>query len=322
MPKVRGDSGTDMTQATDDKVTIVGSSPNLYPSCRVDGAGKSKIDISSSESEGMMEMETARSEYEAIDNSGDHHGGSYTIVAMNKFSIDAAGGGINLNSSGNISLMGGGGLVNIVGTEAVNAIAKTVSFTAAEMSVFEGPELYINTENTTFVNNVRLAKNLLVKGSTFVNGELYVNHITGPHQVMDTSSTNVLPVFFNNAATLSGIINATYTCSSSPVATEGGPAAPPSGNITIMVNDFILDTKTTSSSRAFIRPHFHSYRHVAVDFKEGNADVWAESAGLNTNEAKQHKPTENYGAPLEKVMMKKMKKVLNDYVDSVAESMK
>lgn len=322
MPKVRGDSGTDMTQATDDKVTIVGSSPNLYPSCRVDRAGKSKFDISSSESEGMFEIENARSEYEAIDNSGDHHGGSYTIVAMNKFSIDAAGGGINLNSSGNISIMGGGGLVNIVATEAVNAIAKTVSFTAAELSVFEGPELYINTENTTFVNNVRLAKNLLVKGSTFVNGELYVNHITGPHQVMDTSSTNILPVFFNSAATLSGVIKATYVCSSSPVGTEGGPAAPPSGEITITVKNFVLDDETTNTARAFIRPHFHSYRHVAVDFKEGNTDVWSEATALNSNEAKHHKPTENYGAPLETVVMKKMKKVLNDYVDSVTESMK
>ena len=132
MPKVRGDSGTDMTQVTDDKVTIVGSSPNLYPSCRVDGAGKSKVDISSSESEGMMEMETARSEYEVVDNSGDHHGGAYTIVAMNKFSVDAAGGGISLNTGGNVSIMAGGGLINMTGTEAVNAIARTVSFTASE----------------------------------------------------------------------------------------------------------------------------------------------------------------------------------------------
>lgn len=318
MPKVRGDSGTDMTQATDDKVTIVGASPNLYPSCRVDGAGKSKVDISSSESEGMMEMETARSEYEAVDNSGDHHGGAYTIVAMNKFSVDAAGGGISLNTGGNVSIMAGGGLLNMVGTEAVNAIAKTVSFTASEMSVFEGPELYINTENTTFVNNVRLAKNLLVKGSLFTNGELYVNHLTGPHQMMDTSSTDVLPVFFNTSEILSGIMKAKYKCMSPPV--DG--AAPMSGDIMIEVSGFILDPATTSKARGFIRPHSHTYRHIAVDFKEGNMDVWAEAAGLNANEAKMAKPTENYGGSLQKVLAKKMKKVLNDYIDSVTESMK
>ncbi len=318
MPKVRGDSGTDMTQATDDKVTIVGSSPNLYPSCRVDGAGKSKVDISASNSEGITEMKTARSEYEVIDNSGDHHGGSYSIVAMNKFSIDAAGGGISLNTGGNVSIMAGGGLVNLVATEAINAVGKTVSFTATEMNIFEGTELYINTENTTFVNNVRLAKNLLVKGSTFVNGELYVNHVTGPHQMMDTSASNVLPVFFNTPTILKGIIKATYTCDTP----HAHGAAPSSGGITINVSDFILDPETTSRARGFIRPHSHTYRHLAVDFKEGNTDVWAEASGLNANESKTAKPTENFGAPIEKVMMKKMKKVLNNYIDSVAESTK
>ena len=80
--KTRGDSGLDINMVMDDKITIVGVNPNVYPSCRTDGAGRKKSTVSTSETEGAMNLKGAYTENGAIDNSGDHHGGTYTIVAM------------------------------------------------------------------------------------------------------------------------------------------------------------------------------------------------------------------------------------------------
>ena len=222
--------------------------------------------------------------------------------------------GIHLTTGGNINIMAGGGLANIVASEAVSAIGKALIFTSTEISAFEGGELYVNTDSSTFTNNVRMSKNLIVNGGALINGELYVNHITAPHQVMDTSSTNVLPVFFNTPTTLSGMgLLETLT----PVIVEGVPVMPPTPIVTFQL---VLDPATTSISKGFIRPHFHTYRHAAGTFKECVTDVWKESENTNKNEAVEAKPSEAFGAKIQEIISKNLKRVLNEYLDAIAQS--
>lgn len=313
MAKARGDSGLDMTQVTDDKVTIVGDNPNVYPSCRKDGAGRERLNISTSASQGTISSPSTYTEYEAIDNSGDHHGGTYTIVAMNKFSVDAAGGGISLNSGGNINLMAGGGLANIVATENISAISNVIKLVSTEIIVTKGPELYIETNNTTFVNSVKMAKNLVVQGGALVNGELFVNHMTAPQQIMDTSMSPVLPVFFNTPTTLTG--TAQIISTSPPVSTEGGPAMSPNPSVYLQ---FTLDPGTTLQAQGRVLPHKHTYKHAACTFAQSQGEVWAEAESTGSNEIVSAKKVESFGGTLDRIQNKIERRVTNAFTDCMS----
>ena len=139
--KARGDGGSDITQVMDDKITIVGSNANIFPSCRGDGAARSKTVSTISPTQGILNCPSTYSDYEAIDNGGDHHGGSYTMVAMNRLSLDSGGGGISLNSGGNINLMAGGGLANIGATACTTVASNVVKMVGNEIITLSGPEI-------------------------------------------------------------------------------------------------------------------------------------------------------------------------------------
>lgn len=315
MPRARGDSGLDMTQALDDKVTIVGSNPNVYPSCRKDGAGRERVNISSSTTQGVISASSTYTECQAIDNSGDHHGGNYTLVAMNKYSVDAASGGISLNTTGNINLMAGGGLTNILGTECVSTISNVIKLVSAEVIVCKGPELYVETDNTTFVNTVKMAKNLIVSGGALVNGELFINHMTAPQQIMDTSMSPVLPVFFNTPTILTGIAQ---MVSFTPTITIGGPAMPATA---LAYVQFVLDPLTTLRSMGRVLPHKHTYKHAACSFKQSQDEVWEESAETDSNEAVPAKKTENFGDVVDNIVKKVTKRITNAFTDTMSSLM-
>jgi hypothetical protein len=310
MPKARGDNGLDMTQVIDDKVTIVGDNPNVYPSCRKDGAGRERLNLATSATQGVIGSPSTYTECEAIDNSGDHHGGSYTIVAMNKFSVDAASGGISLNASGNVNIMAGGGLANIVATECVSTISNVIKLVSTEIIVAKGPELYIETDNTTFVNTVKMAKNLVVQGGALVNGELFINHMTAPQQIMDTAMSPILPVFFNTPTTLTG--TAQLITTTPPVVTEGGPAMAPTPTVYMQ---FTLDPLTTLQAQGRVLPHKHTYKHAACTFAKSQGDVWAEAEATGNNEIVSAKKVESFGGTLDKIKSKIQKRVTNAFTD-------
>ena len=311
--KARGDSGVDMTQAMDDKVTIVGSNPNVFPSCRKDGAGREKISIETSASQGIIESKSTYTECEAIDNSGDHHGGTYTIVAMNKFSVDSGGGGISLNSGGNINIMAGGGLVNVVGTECASILSNVIKLVGSEVTVIKGPELYVESDKSTFVNTVKLAKNLVVQGGALINGELFINHMTVPQQIMDTSMSPILPVYFNTPTVLTGII--TQTCLTPVMCNHGTTPVVPAASTSYI--QFTLDPTTTLKAQARVLPHKHTYQHAACTFAQSSGELWAEAEATGSNEAVSAKKTESFGGGMEKIINKCKKRLTNAFTDTM-----
>lgn len=310
--KARGDSGIDITQTVDDKITIVGSNSNITPSCRMDGAGYSKINLTTSTTQGVVELPSTYSEYEAIDNSGDHHGGTYTIVAMNKLAVDAASGGIFFNTSGNINLMAAGGLANLSATECVTIASNVIKLLSTEITVLKGPELYVETENTVFVNTVKMAKNLIVQGGAFINGELYVNHMTTQHQIMDTSMSPVLPVYFNTPTILTGF--SVQNCLN-PVITPFGPLVPASN---AQFNTlYMLDQFTTTRSLGRVLPHKHTYKHAACSFVKSSGDLWDDAAKIEKNEIVYAKKIENFGDLINNIKNKVEKRLTNAFIDTM-----
>lgn len=292
--KTKGDSGNDVSQILGNKVDFVGAdNPNVWPSCRSDGAGRSRVTIDSSPTEGVMELPFAQTDYEAIDNASDHHGGNYNVIALNRYTVEAAGGGIHLNSGGNINLMAGGGLLNLVGSACTTVSANIVKLHSTESVLVVGPSLYVKAEDIVFENTVKLAKNLVVNGSVSVLGELYVTHITGPINAYATSTAPALPVQFYPTARLGGW--AAYTIvdaprSESPVSS---PFAPVTGFIRI--RELMMDEMTYMKPHAYTNTHHHYSVHIGADLKTSTDEIWADAANLSANTTGTAKPNQPLG---------------------------
>lgn len=309
--KTRGDSGLDITQVMDDKVTIVGVNPNMYPSCKTDGAGRDKKGISASATEGIKDSNGTFTENAAIDNGGDHHGGVYSIIAMNRFTVDTGAGGIVLTSYGNINLLAGGGLANIVAASCATLDAPIVKLAASEVIVLKGTDFYVDTKSTTFTNTVKFGKNLMVKGGAVINGELYVSHITAPFQMRKTFISPVLPVYFNTPTTLSGTVK--LTCKN-PVTIDGVPVMPKDANCEIT---FELDPVTTKVAQGKVYPHSHVYLSPSWSYPKSSAESWEEVEKNGENNILKAKPNLQFGDKISVVVEKDKRRLTNAFTDTL-----
>lgn len=283
--KPGGDSGADVTQCLGDTIYTVGTDANKFPPTLEDKTGIAYNSGCASPTEGMAISGTARPSYQQVDNSGDHHGGSYTLVATNKIDFTSATGGVNINTAGNINLNAGGGIVNIMPTMCVTALSQTINIAGTDFVSINAGKLLIDASDIMFEKNAKFAKNVLINGGLFVNGELYVNHMTCQQQVMDTNDSPILPVYFNSPTILSGMF--IQTC-----------LTPILGFVpAVSVNQvsFILDPMTTTLSQMKVLPHKHSYRSPACSFVESTSKVWGEASVLNEQKPAPAKKVEQYG---------------------------
>ena len=194
MRKVNGDNGNDVTQVLMDKMTWVGSDFNKFPSCRLDENGKA-VERVKALSAKTIKLKLAVPEVEPIDNRGDFLSGSYDIVTTNSFSLLTGTGGIAITSAGNISLEGAGGIVNIRASKELTTHSDVISILGNHLiNLKTNGIINIDSKQLNLVNSATVNANMFVNGGLGVNGELYVNHITGPRQKMTTeynSSTQV-----------------------------------------------------------------------------------------------------------------------------------
>jgi len=303
--KTRGDSGNDISQIIGNKITFVGGdNPNILPSCRVDKVGHSKINIETSSTQGIIELPGTLPEYEAIDNSGDHLGGTYNIISMNKVTIDSAGGGIHLNSGGNINLMAAGGLANIIATECTNIASNIVKLNSTEAILLNGAELYVNTNKITFNNTVKISKNLIVNGSAFINGELYVNHITGPINSYPTSVHPSMELFFYPLKAMSFMLS--------------GPIPGVSGAIPITL---IPQPQQQMSAFGYTMPHRHQSIHIGSDLKESPDMIWEEAEKVSENIRAGAKNNTPFNAAMDNIKEGTTKILTNALTDTLSHVM-
>lgn len=275
-----GFSGVDTKMVSDDSFTIVGIDPNIDPSVVIDDSGRSRADFTASTTEGMTKWPTAYPEVKTIDNSGAHHGGTYTIVAMNKFVVDAAGGGISLNSSGNITLNGFGGVVNILATAQIEMLSNIVKIDSSGFTIINGPKCDINSKILTINNLAIFANNVLVNGGMMVKGELYTTHITGMKEKFYTKRCQPQAVYFKPDVKISGIMNITNVAPSSPYMPNSAMC-----NIELVIPNPLMLTQPC----AYSLPHRHRFYHLAADLCSSPDEVWEQCKDIDEN-AKLKKP--------------------------------
>lgn len=111
--------------------------------------------------------------------------GTYSIMACNKFNVVAGAGGILFQTAGCVDI-NGGGRTTISSLNELNLTSSegNINIVGGHNITLNGDTVCIQTRNTTdqvVVNsNLGVAKNLTVHGSTYVDGELFIHHVTAP----------------------------------------------------------------------------------------------------------------------------------------------
>lgn len=188
-----GISGNDIEQIYGYKVIVVGGSPNLMPSVRVEETGIETNVYKVSKNQGTMDLKSAHSNFSQIDTGASHVGGDFSVTCANQFSVRSGAGGIKLVTNGNTNIYSGGGIVDVGANSMINLHAKVISINATEAIDLRGP-IHIGNNmkddddqgTNTFTGNVQIGHNLHVGGGAFINGELFCSHITCQKQPMLT----------------------------------------------------------------------------------------------------------------------------------------
>jgi hypothetical protein len=191
--------------------------------------------------------------------------GSYGVVASNKYNVVAGAGGIMMHTDGCLDVTSAGrasitslhelnisssnGNMNIVCGHHINMQGDTVSIRSNSGQVIVNSDLGV-------------ARNATIHGSMYVDGELYVQHITGPAVARETSQ---------------GVGDAVF-----PPGTKIGYAIVPEHGRCPVYAD---------TASGFLLPHTHTYYTIASDLASSNAsvrtaaasDVDGRSAGVAKN---------------------------------------
>lgn len=203
--------------------------------------------------------------------------GTLNIVASNKFNTVIGSGGISMHTDGCMDISSGGrtiisslheinmttsgGNINIICGHNVNIKGDTVTVQTADPN------------NQVVVNsNLGVARNVTVHGSTYVDGELYVQHITAPLATRLTSQA-------------AGDSNVSY------------------GAIIGWVDVDCCDGRSrrynvyANNAFANANNHVHAYYTIAADLMQGNADVRdAAAAAINSGAVGTAKPQTHGGS--------------------------
>ena len=170
-----------------DKHESIGSVINTFPCIRKDESGEFRPKSISVEGKGSFVNYAPVSYTEEVENTR-FPCGTYSLNVGNKYDLSVGAGGASISTGGNMRL-GSKGRTLISSAEEINVSSGNgnVNIRAAHNISLKGDSVTLEAPNQVVVNtNLGIARNAVINGCAFVDGELYVNHITCPAEVQYT----------------------------------------------------------------------------------------------------------------------------------------
>jgi len=186
-----GLGGNEIINITKHKIETIGMDINDFPSIRVDKIGKISVNEVVVHKEGVFNNQRPSPlvEYVHVD---DLPGGTYTLTVGNRFNVLVGAGGINFKSYGPVNISGS--ITNVVGHQVNISSENEVNIDGGQRLSLVADILSLRQRNNQQVvvdSNLGVTCNAVIGGSLHVEGELYVNHLTGPVEVQETEKTIV-----------------------------------------------------------------------------------------------------------------------------------
>lgn len=268
--------GNDVTEAlltTGNLTHVIGGATNTYPQAWIDDTGRQVPKAVVISKAGITVAQAGTPLYKEIDNFSTFPTGNYNLTIGNRFSVNAGGGGILLESPGRIEILSETGIIKIGGFQIVQGAddiqingTKNVSIVSENLNLTSPTQVLVN-------SNLGVCNNLLVQGGTYINGELVVNHITAPSEIQQTicGFTSQGAYGFLKQGALFSVeeINGTIdTCSFGCLCVCGGS----------------LRFKIASNSGIAVEltPHAHEFPNLPLTLTNSSIDTREAATGFNS----------------------------------------
>ena len=296
------------------KYEHIGSVTNQFPPIRVDVQGKFRpksVDISG---KGSFVNYQPVSYTEEVENTR-FPCGTYAVMVGNKYDLSVGNGGIGFSTGGGMRIAAGG-RANITSTKEVNIASGegNIDIKAAQNLSLEADSMNLTCPNQVVVDcNLGVTRNAIINGCAFIDGEVYLHHVTCPAEVQYTGGgigsfgqlmtgagpgggdkggggTTVIGYadvsFIKDMLTRPlgdsrGDVHA-YSWSGPDkvpvlVLSEGG-----TGVVSTAGNQGSWPNPTHS---VFVYPHEHPFNNIPITFTTGNEQMRGAAAGLNNSAA-------------------------------------
>lgn len=185
-----GNGGDEVEFIKRNKVQTIGGALNSYPSVRIDPYGRSQPTEVGVGINGVYNHNDFVPHVEEVDNSSNFPCGNYNLTVNNKYNVIVGSGGVQIKTSGNLTL--GGSLVKVGGTEVnISGSSGVVIGSPSHIDLFS-EKIQLRSNRQIYANSsFGVLNNIIVGGGGLIEGELYVNHITAPVEVQETMPTIV-----------------------------------------------------------------------------------------------------------------------------------
>jgi len=234
--------------------------------------------------------------------------GTYSLNVANKYDVSVGAGGMNISSIGNTKI-GSNARMNIVAGEEINMSSGNgnINLRADHNISIKSDSMNLECPNQVVVNcNLGVSKNAIINGCAFVDGEVYLHHVTCPAEVQYTGGgigafgqlmTGAGPTGSQKGGggtTIIAYADVSYikTLYNSIVALKlpwvlpdkipvlvlsevGTPVASTAGNAGAPVNP---------TYSVYVYPHQHPFNNIPITFTDGNESLRAAASKLNSGE--------------------------------------
>lgn len=267
-----GFGGNSIETITKHKMLAVGLIFNNFLSYRITSEGKPVDGILNIITEGteIVTKDIDKIDYCHID---DMPGGNYTITAGGKYNLLVGSGGINFNTSGPINT--NGTILRTTGTQ-VNLASKD------DFNIDGGTNLSVianiisirtrNQEQVLINDNLGVSSNVIIGGGAYVNGELFLQHVTAPVEFQVTESTTIEDADAAYDFLGTGDLNGTGTITINPPLGTGNVLQNVPYPVSIDLTSVSI-TLTTGGTLIINQPHTHYFKNLPLQLLDTPDDV-------------------------------------------------
>lgn len=294
-----------------DKHESIGAAINTFPCIRKDASGEFRPKSVSVEGKGAFVKYSPVSYTEEVENSK-FPCGTYSINVANKYDLSVGAGGANISTAGNMRL-GSKGRSIIAATEEMNISSGNgnVNIRAAHNISLKADSLNLESPDQVVVNsNLGVSKNAIINGCAFIDGEVYLNHVTCPAEVQytgggigsfgqlmttsgptgsDKGAGGTSVIGYADVSFIKDLLTAILTDSDGDghAYTWTGPDKIP---VLVLPKDGteLVSTagnggvKINPTYSVFMYPHLHPFNNIPLSFTTGNEEMRARASILNS----------------------------------------
>ena len=180
-----GFGGNLIETVTKHKSTNVGLAFSTFPSTRYHITPKPVTTFFNNN--GLTTSNIQAIEYTYLD---DMPGGNYTVTAGNKYNLLVGSGGIDVKTTGPVSI--GGSIIAIAGKQVNIASSDDTNIDGGTNLSVISNIITLRTRNRQQVvidDNLGVSQNVVIGGGAYIKGETYLQHVTAPVEFQVTEST-------------------------------------------------------------------------------------------------------------------------------------